>query len=136
MVMKSCWQKLAGLFPAIGILSVCSRIPLKLVGVKSNRAAIGARVKVTVENQGHATRSIYRRCSLFGVDAWPDEALLTPSLHTAIIDRKGRLAANLEGLVHGTTTRRSGGQRNESGEVRFIFRNVLRCHPEQPGIYA
>lgn len=35
-------------------------INLKLVGVKTNRAAIGARIKVTVENQGHASRSIYR----------------------------------------------------------------------------
>lgn len=35
-------------------------ISLKLVGVKSNRAAIGARIKVTVENEGKATRSIYR----------------------------------------------------------------------------
>lgn len=35
-------------------------ISLKLVGVKSNRAAIGARIKLTVENQGQGTRSIYR----------------------------------------------------------------------------
>jgi hypothetical protein len=35
-------------------------INLKLVGVKTNKGAIGARIKVTVENQGKATRSIYR----------------------------------------------------------------------------
>jgi hypothetical protein len=35
-------------------------ISLKLVGVKSNRVAIGARIKVTVENQGRDARSIYR----------------------------------------------------------------------------
>jgi tetratricopeptide (TPR) repeat protein len=35
-------------------------LSLKLVGVKSNRAAIGARIKVTVENEGQGTRSIYR----------------------------------------------------------------------------
>jgi tetratricopeptide (TPR) repeat protein len=35
-------------------------ISLKLVGVKTNRAAIGARIKVTVENQEHGRRSIYR----------------------------------------------------------------------------
>jgi tetratricopeptide (TPR) repeat protein len=35
-------------------------ISLKLVGVKTNRAAIGARIKVTVENQGQGVRSIYR----------------------------------------------------------------------------
>jgi hypothetical protein len=31
-----------------------------LVGVRSNRAAIGARIKVTVENTGGGRRSMYR----------------------------------------------------------------------------
>ena len=35
-------------------------ISLKLVGVKTNRAAIGARIKVTIENKGQGKRSIYR----------------------------------------------------------------------------
>jgi tetratricopeptide (TPR) repeat protein len=35
-------------------------INLKLVGVKSNRGAIGARIKVTVQNEAQGTRSIYR----------------------------------------------------------------------------
>lgn len=35
-------------------------INLKLVGTKTNRSAIGARIKVTVENKGAGTRSIYR----------------------------------------------------------------------------
>jgi tetratricopeptide (TPR) repeat protein len=35
-------------------------IGLKLVGVKANRAAIGARIKVTVKNEGQGTRTIYR----------------------------------------------------------------------------
>jgi len=35
-------------------------INLRLVGVKTNRAAIGARVRLTVENEGRGTRSIYR----------------------------------------------------------------------------
>ena len=35
-------------------------ISVKLVGVKTNRSAIGARIKVTVENKGEGTRSIYR----------------------------------------------------------------------------
>lgn len=33
---------------------------LHLVGVKTNRAAIGARIKVTVNNEGRGTRAIYR----------------------------------------------------------------------------
>jgi hypothetical protein len=35
-------------------------INVRLVGVKSNRAAIGAEIKVTVENDGGSPRSIYR----------------------------------------------------------------------------
>src|SRR5581483_10937627 len=35
-------------------------ITLKLVGVKTNRPAIGARIKITVQNDGGKTRSIYR----------------------------------------------------------------------------
>jgi protein SCO1/2 len=40
---------------------------------------------------------IQRVSSLFGVDYFPDEGLMNHSLHTAIIDRQGRLAANIEG---------------------------------------
>jgi protein SCO1 len=36
-------------------------------------------------------------CGLFGLSFWQDEGLLTHSLHTAILDRKGKLAANFEG---------------------------------------
>jgi protein SCO1/2 len=36
-------------------------------------------------------------CRRFGLNYWPDEGLLTHSLHTVIIDRQGRLTANLEG---------------------------------------
>jgi protein SCO1/2 len=40
---------------------------------------------------------IQRLCALFGVGYWPDEGLFIHSLHTAVIDRDGRLVANLEG---------------------------------------
>jgi protein SCO1/2 len=33
----------------------------------------------------------------FGVEFFPDEGLMNHSLHTAVIDRQGRLVANLEG---------------------------------------
>jgi protein SCO1 len=36
-------------------------------------------------------------CGRFGVEAWTDEGLMIHSLHTVIIDRHGKLAANLEG---------------------------------------
>ena len=35
-------------------------IAVKLVGVKSNRAAIGARITLTVANEGRGTRPIHR----------------------------------------------------------------------------
>jgi len=35
--------------------------------------------------------------TLFGTDFWDDEGFLTHSFHTAVIDRDGRLVANLEG---------------------------------------
>jgi hypothetical protein len=38
-------------------------ISVKLVGTKTNRAAIGARIKVTVDNKGSGVRSIYRTVS-------------------------------------------------------------------------
>jgi len=41
-------------------------ITLRLVGVRSNRAALGARIKVTVENAGQGQRSIYRTVSSGG----------------------------------------------------------------------
>ena len=40
---------------------------------------------------------VQRVCNWFGVAAWQDEGILTHSLHTVVIDRKGKLAANLEG---------------------------------------
>lgn len=40
---------------------------------------------------------IQRLCALFGVGYWPDEGLFIHSLHTAVIDREGKLVANLEG---------------------------------------
>jgi protein SCO1/2 len=36
-------------------------------------------------------------CLKFGVNFWPDEGALTHSLHTVVIDRRGKLAANFEG---------------------------------------
>ena len=38
-----------------------------------------------------------RVCHLFGVDFFPDEGLMNHSLHTAIIDRAGKMVANIEG---------------------------------------
>lgn|SRR5579871_1544394 len=40
---------------------------------------------------------VQRVCGMFGAGSWQDEGLLTHSLRTAVIDREGRLVANLEG---------------------------------------
>jgi protein SCO1 len=40
---------------------------------------------------------IRRVTEIFGVDYFPDEGLMDHSLHTAIIDRRSRLVANIEG---------------------------------------
>ena len=42
-------------------------------------------------------RDVERVCHLFGVDFFPDEGLMSHSLRTAIIDRHGKLVANIEG---------------------------------------
>jgi protein SCO1 len=36
-------------------------------------------------------------CGRFGLSFWPDEAALTHSMHTIVIDRQGKMAANFEG---------------------------------------
>jgi protein SCO1/2 len=40
---------------------------------------------------------VRRVCHLFGVDFFPDDGLMSHTLHTALIDRQGKLVANLEG---------------------------------------
>ena len=44
-----------------------------------------------------AAADVQRVCDAFGVDSFPDEGLMNHSLHTAIIDRNGKLVANIEG---------------------------------------
>lgn len=44
-----------------------------------------------------APADVERTCRLFGVHAFANEGLLDHSLHTVVIDRRGRLAANIEG---------------------------------------
>jgi protein SCO1/2 len=40
---------------------------------------------------------IQRVTNMFGMDYFPDEGLMNHSLHTAVIDRQGKLVANIEG---------------------------------------
>jgi protein SCO1/2 len=43
---------------------------------------------------------VARVCSLFGVEYWPEEGMITHTLRTAVVDRTGRLAATVEGKEH------------------------------------
>ena len=43
------------------------------------------------------TADVRRVCGLFGVESYLDEGLLNHSLHTAVIDRQGRVVSNVEG---------------------------------------
>jgi protein SCO1 len=43
------------------------------------------------------TGDVRRVCTFFGVESYLDEGLVNHSLHTAVIDRRGRLVANIEG---------------------------------------
>jgi len=40
---------------------------------------------------------VKRVCLMFGMNFWPEMGMLVHSMHTAVIDRQGRLVANLEG---------------------------------------
>lgn len=44
-----------------------------------------------------STPEVERLCNQFGISFWPDEGLMTHSLHTIVIDRNGNLAADMEG---------------------------------------
>jgi protein SCO1/2 len=44
-----------------------------------------------------STEQIQRVCGYFDMNYYPDEGLFIHSFHTVVIDRAGRLAANLEG---------------------------------------
>ena len=44
-----------------------------------------------------AAADVQRVCRLFGVDAFPDEGLIIHSTRTVVIDRRGMLAASIEG---------------------------------------
>jgi protein SCO1/2 len=44
-----------------------------------------------------APGDVQRVCRLFGVDAFPDEGLIIHSTRTVVIDRRGMLAASIEG---------------------------------------
>jgi protein SCO1/2 len=47
-----------------------------------------------------SVEDVKRVCRLFGVDAFPDEGLINHSTRTVVVDRRGTLAATIEGNQH------------------------------------
>jgi protein SCO1 len=43
------------------------------------------------------TPQVQKVCHMFGMNFWPDEGLMTHSLHTVIVGRDGKVVANIEG---------------------------------------
>lgn len=50
-----------------------------------------------------SVEDVKRVCRLFGVDAFPDEGLINHSTRTVVVDRRGVLAASIEGNQHTAT---------------------------------
>jgi protein SCO1 len=46
---------------------------------------------------GGPVNDVRNVCRRFGVNVWPEDGQMTHSLHTVVIDRQGKLAANFEG---------------------------------------
>jgi protein SCO1 len=44
-----------------------------------------------------AVPEVRRVCHMFGMNFWPDMGMITHTLRTVVVDREGRVAANLEG---------------------------------------
>jgi protein SCO1/2 len=49
------------------------------------------------------SEDVQRACRLFGVEAFPDEGLITHSTRTVVVDRSGTLAASIEGNQYTAT---------------------------------
>jgi len=96
-------------------------INLRLVGVRTNRAAIGARITLTVDNEGHGTRSIHRSVGSGGsFGASPLEQHIGLGKSARIVE--------LEIWWPGSNTRQrvSGLGKNQSVEVTELTRSYVK----------
>jgi tetratricopeptide (TPR) repeat protein len=105
-------------------------INLRLVGVKTNRAAIGARITLTVESEGRGTRSIHRTVGSGGsFGASPLEQHIGLGASARIVD--------VEIWWPGSRTRQrlAGLGKNQSVEITELARSYARLerHPVQLG---
>jgi len=96
-------------------------INLKLIGVRTNRSAIGARIKVTVENEDKVSRSIFRTVGSGG-------SFGASPLEQHIGLGKAAKIRNLEiwWPVSGTRQNFSGVQKNQFLEIKEFARSYTR----------
>ena len=93
-------------------------INLRLVGVRTNRAAIGARIKLTVESEGRRTRSIYRVVGSGGsFGASPLEQHIGLGKSARILELEIRWPAS------NTSQRVTGLGKNQSVEITELRRS-------------
>jgi hypothetical protein len=105
-------------------------INLRLIGVKTNRAAVGARIKLTVENEGRETRSIYRSVGSGGsFGASPLEQHIGLGRSARIIDLE------VWWPVSHTRQHFAGLGKNQSVEVTELAQSYTRIerHPVKLG---
>ncbi len=96
-------------------------INLRLVGVQTNRAAIGARIKLTVEHEGRGTRAIHRTVGSGGTFG------ASPLEQHVGLGRSARIV-ELEIWWPGSNTRQrlTGIAKNQSIEVTELARSYIR----------
>jgi hypothetical protein len=96
-------------------------INLRLVGVRTNRAAIGARIKLTVEHQGGGTRAIHRTVGSGGSFG------ASPLEQHVGLGRSARIV-ELEIWWPGSNTRQrlTGIEKNQSIEITELARSYIR----------
>jgi hypothetical protein len=96
-------------------------INLRLVGVKTNRPAIGARIKLTVENEGRGLRTIHRSVGSGGsFGASPLEQHIGLGKSARIVE--------VEIWWPGSNTRQrvTGLEKNQSVEITELVRSYTR----------
>jgi tetratricopeptide (TPR) repeat protein len=96
-------------------------INLRLVGVRTNRAAIGARIKLTVEHDGRGTRAIHRTVGSGGSFG------ASPLEQHVGLGRSARIV-ELEIWWPGSNTRQrlAGIEKNQSIEITELARSYIR----------
>jgi hypothetical protein len=106
-------------------------ITVHLVGVKTNRSAIGARIKVTVQDQGQPPRAIYRTVTSGGsFGASPLQQHIGLGKSARITGVGSVVAGQPNAAEHSPTSRRTSSSRSRNSAKDVV---VLERHPAPSG---